>query len=134
MPAPRWPNDKASDTPTPRRLTQYESTGLSFPQLSTISVRKLKSTSDTRGALLVMSEKVIPIGTLRLEKLDVHEKTSHQTSTKAGIRIGMLYLPIYPKNEGHLIPDCSAIDFTMKFGPLPMYVIAPKNTEPSDIA
>ena len=31
-------------------------------------------------------------------------------------------------------PVCSAMDFTMKFGPLPMYVAAPKNTAPTLMA
>ena len=43
-------------------------------------------------------------------------------------------LIIYPKKLGILIPDDSAIALTMKFGPLPMYVIAPKNTAPIEIA
>ena len=30
--------------------------------------------------------------------------------------------------------DLSLIDFTIKLGPLPIYVIAPKNTAPIDIA
>ena len=32
------------------------------------------------------------------------------------------------------MPLCSAIALTMKFGPLPIYVIAPKNTDPKAIA
>ena len=32
------------------------------------------------------------------------------------------------------MPSCSAIAFTMKLGPLPMYVIAPIKTEPKLIA
>ena len=43
-------------------------------------------------------------------------------------------LNIYPKNEGIFTPLSSAIALTMKFGPLPIYVIAPKNTEPIQIA
>ncbi len=27
---------------------------------------------------------------------------------------------IYPKNAGHCTPVCSAMDFTMKLGPLPI--------------
>lgn len=41
---------------------------------------------------------------------------------------------IYPKKLGILIPLCSAIALTIKLGPLPIYVIAPKNTEPQAIA
>ena len=43
-------------------------------------------------------------------------------------------LIMYPKNDGISIPSCSAIDFTMKLGPLPIYVIDPKNTAPIEIA
>ena len=42
------------------------------------------------------------------------------TIIKIGIRMGMLYLIMYPKNEGMSTPPCSAIALTMKFGPLPM--------------
>ena len=41
---------------------------------------------------------------------------------------------MYPKNDGISMPACSAIDLTMKLGPLPIYVSAPKNTAPIDIA
>ena len=50
--------------------------------------------------------------------------------TKIGINTGILYLNIYPKKEGISTPSCSAIALTIKFGPLPMYVIAPIKTEP----
>ena len=40
---------------------------------------------------------------------------------------------IYPKNDGILIPTCSAMDFTIKFGPLPIYVNAPKKTAAIEI-
>ena len=36
-------------------------------------------------------------------------------------------------NDGMGTPSDSATDLTMKFGPLPMYVIAPQNTAPSEI-
>jgi hypothetical protein len=35
-----------------------------------------------------------------------------------------------PKNVGVVARTLTAIDFTMKFGPLPREIIAPKNTEP----
>ena len=41
---------------------------------------------------------------------------------------------IYPKKDGMRIPFSSAIDFTMKFGALPIYVLAPINTAPQEIA
>lgn len=41
---------------------------------------------------------------------------------------------MYPKNEGMSMPLCSAMDLTMKLGPLPMYVSEPKNTAPIHIA
>ena len=41
---------------------------------------------------------------------------------------------IYPKKLGILTPLCSAIDLTIKLGPFPMYVKAPKNTAPNDMA
>ena len=40
----------------------------------------------------------------------------------------------YPKNEGIRIPFSSAMDLTMKFGALPIYVFAPINTAPQEIA
>ena len=52
-------------------------------------------------------------------ELNEQEKAWYKTS---------LEQPTY--GEGILMPDCSAIAFTMKLGPLPMYVIAPINTEP----
>ena len=41
---------------------------------------------------------------------------------------------IYPKNEGILILFSSAIALTIKFGALPIYVLAPINTAPKEIA
>ena len=41
---------------------------------------------------------------------------------------------MYPKKDGIFIPFSSAIAFTIKFGPLPIYVIDPKNTAPIAIA
>ncbi len=41
---------------------------------------------------------------------------------------------MYPKNDGVSTPLDSAIDFTMKFGPLPMYVMAPQNTAATEMA
>ena len=43
-------------------------------------------------------------------------------------------LNIYPKKLGILMPLSSAMAFTMKLGPLPIYVIEPKNTAPMEIA
>ena len=51
-----------------------------------------------------------------------------------GKRTTKLNLIMYPKNDGMSIPSCSAIDLTMKLGPLPIFVIAPKNTAPIEIA
>jgi len=53
---------------------------------------------------------------------------------KIGTRIGTEYFSIYPKKLGMGVPASSAIDRTMKFGALPMYVKAPKNTAPAEIA
>ena len=53
---------------------------------------------------------------------------------KTGRRIGAEYLATYPKKLGHFTPLWSLIDFTMKFGPFPMYVMEPQNTAPADIA
>jgi len=54
--------------------------------------------------------------------------------TKIGIRIINEYLNIYPKKLGIGVPNSSAIERTMKFGALPIYVNAPKNTAPVEIA
>ena len=53
---------------------------------------------------------------------------------KSGNNTGIEYFVIYPKNEGILIPDSSAIDFTIKLGAFPIYVIAPIKTAPEEIA
>ena len=42
--------------------------------------------------------------------------------------------PIYPKKLGILTCPRSAMDLTIKFGALPIYVIAPMNTAPAEIA
>ena len=41
---------------------------------------------------------------------------------------------IYPKKDGILIPFSSAIERTIKFGALPIWVLAPINTAPQEIA
>ena len=41
---------------------------------------------------------------------------------------------IYPKNDGIRTPFSSDIDFTIKFGAFPIYVFAPMNTAPHEIA
>ena len=51
-----------------------------------------------------------------------------------GISIGTAHLKKYPKKLGISIPDDSDIDFTMKFGALPIYVLAPIKTAPAEIA
>ena len=40
----------------------------------------------------------------------------------------------YPKKDGILTPFSSAIDFTIKFGAFPIYVLAPMKTAPAEIA
>jgi len=47
-----------------------------------------------------------------------YRKTSIMT-TKVGIKTQALK-SMYPKKLGIFTPECSAIDLTMKFGPLPM--------------
>ena len=61
-------------------------------------------------------------------------KNNAQTRMKMGRRIGIAYLTTYPKKLGIFKPFWSLIALTMKFGPFPMYVIAPKNTAPAEIA
>ena len=39
---------------------------------------------------------------------------------KTGIRTGTLYLNMNPKKLGIRMLDCSAMDLTMKLGPLPI--------------
>ena len=48
--------------------------------------------------------------------------------------MGSDHLIMYPKKLGILISEDSAIAFTIKFGALPIYVNAPKNTDALDIA
>ncbi len=59
------------------------------------------------------------------------EKNNNDIKIKIGNNTGKLYFTTYPKKLGHSTPFCSAIDFTIKFGPLPMYVINPKKTAAS---
>ena len=40
----------------------------------------------------------------------------------------------YPKKDGMRTPFSSEMDFTIKFGALPIYVLAPMNTAPQEIA
>src|SRR5690242_6404923 len=61
-------------------------------------------------------------------------RNAAHTTTSTGTSIGSVYHRMYPPNDGICTPAASAIDFTMKFGPLPMYVAAPKKTAPRDIA
>ena len=56
------------------------------------------------------------------------------TIINRGKRIGRDHLNRYPKNDGISIPDDSEIDLTIKFGAFPIYVFAPINTAPADIA
>ena len=51
-----------------------------------------------------------------------------------GTRNGIDHLNRYPKKLGISMPDDSAIDLTMKFGALPIYVFAPIKTAPQEIA
>ena len=51
-----------------------------------------------------------------------------------GTRNGIDHLNRYPKKLGISTPDDSAIDLTMKFGALPIYVFAPIKTAPAEIA
>lgn len=51
-----------------------------------------------------------------------------------GASTGREYLNKYPKNPGMFIPASSDMERTMKLGAFPIYVNAPKNTEPADIA
>jgi hypothetical protein len=48
--------------------------------------------------------------------------------------MGNAYFRKYPKKLGISIPDDSEIDFTIKLGALPIYVLAPINTAPAEIA
>jgi hypothetical protein len=48
--------------------------------------------------------------------------------------MGIEYLNMYPKKLGMATSASSAIDLTIKFGALPIYVFAPMNTDPADIA
>ena len=48
--------------------------------------------------------------------------------------MGSENLSIYTKKLGILTPACSAILFTMKLGPFPIYVMEPKKTAPMEMA
>ena len=50
-----------------------------------------------------------------------------------GYRISIAQ-PIYAKKPGILMPSSSAIALIMKFGALPIYVLAPMKTAPAEIA
>ncbi len=47
-------------------------------------------------------------------------KKINHTMNRSGNKMGRENLMIYPKKEGILMPFCSAIDFTIKLGPLPI--------------
>ena len=51
-----------------------------------------------------------------------------------GMRIGTDHLKKKPKKLGISIPDDSDMDLTMKLGAFPIYVFAPINTAPAEIA
>jgi len=53
---------------------------------------------------------------------------------KQGISMGREYFNMYPKKLGMFTPASSAIDFTMKLGALPIYVLAPMKTAPAEMA
>src|SRR5579862_256333 len=61
-------------------------------------------------------------------------RNKYHTNTKIGTKIGIVYLKMYAKKLGVFAPAESAMALTMKFGPLPMYVHAPKKTAPSETA
>ena len=48
--------------------------------------------------------------------------------------MGIEYFTKYPKKLGISIPDDSEIDFTIKLGALPIYVLAPIKTAPAEMA
>src|ERR1039458_3648713 len=73
--------------------------------------------------------------TIRSTSARIYErKNKNQIRAKVGSRTGTAYRPMYPKNEGITTPACSAMDLTIKFGPLPIYVHPPKNTAPTEMA
>ncbi len=52
----------------------------------------------------------------------------------SGVKIGTDHLKKYPKNEGISIPEDSEIDLTIKLGAFPIYVLAPMNPAPAEMA
>src|SRR5688572_23285520 len=62
-----------------------------------------------------------------------YRKNRNVTTTNSGIKIPQLYA-MYPKKLGIFTPFSSAIALTIKFGPFPIYVFAPMNTAPQEIA
>lgn len=60
-------------------------------------------------------------------------KNINVSSINTGTRIPIDH-NIYPKKLGILTPFSSEIDFTIKLGALPIYVTAPINTAPHEIA
>ena len=49
-----------------------------------------------------------------------YPRNNQATRIKIGPKIGIAYLPTYPKKLGHRTPLDSAMLLTMKFGPLPI--------------
>jgi hypothetical protein len=62
-----------------------------------------------------------------------YKKNMNVIRMNVGINTSPEYI-MYPKKLGILTPCSSAIDLTMKFGPLPMYEFAPMKTAPQDMA
>ena len=77
---------------------------------------------------------------LSIDQLSIYDYTGtdrkkiNQVMINTGIRMGIEYLMMYPKKDGISIPISSAMDLTIKFGPLPIYEKAPKNTAPIEMA
>ena len=67
------------------------------------------------------------------EYICIYQKKMIISRIKVGIRMAQDQ-PIYPKKLGILILFSSAMDLTIKFGALPIYVLAPINTAPAEIA
>ena len=62
-----------------------------------------------------------------------YKKNINVSSINTGTKIP-IDQSIYPKKPGILTPFSSAMDLTIKLGALPIYVPAPINTAPQDIA
>ena len=80
---------------------------------------ELRSSKSDEKELRILAERIYDLDTRVYENTGTSIHSDHR---------------IYPKNDGIWIPFSSEIAFTIKLGAFPIYVFAPINTAPQEIA